>query len=142
MKNRLLLGAFLMISAPAHATALKNHTFVPIEIGATEHVVIDSGRKFTRYEIERHKYANRKLRKRVRQLEKAMVEIQNEVLLLRSRVSAEPLPTKYACYIKTSFNGTHMGRGVSLAEAKARTLQRCEKAGGNFDCKVKKVTCS
>ncbi len=79
------------------------------------------------------------LSRQIRQLELAVVQLQQQVfgLKLENRLIYEESKKKkkekekeFTYYIDTPFHGTHYGKGTSSAEAKAKTLQRCKEAGG------------
>jgi hypothetical protein len=114
------------VTASTSTITIKKKSYVPIELGKEEHIHIAPKRlNNNRYDLDIHFYANRKLRKRVRQLERAMLEMQEEMHEMHHRLNQMQTSGKaFACFIKTSFSGTHMGKGYSLAEAKAVTLQK------------------
>ena len=110
--------------------ALASRSFVQIEIGKDFDPL---------YQVNTpHFHSNKRLRQRVRTLEAAVIQLQNEVLRLKgSRPSSE-----HSCMIQTPFDGTFLGSGRNLVEAKASALKACEKGEGGIHCSEKKLECS
>jgi hypothetical protein len=73
------------------------------------------------------------LEDRIRTLEVTVRDIQNELDRLRS------LRPTFSCLLNTPF-GTFHGKGETMLEAKARTLNACEKGSKTF-CSEDKVVC-
>ncbi len=73
------------------------------------------------------------LEDRIRILEIIVRELQNELDRLRS------LRPTFSCLLNTPF-GTFHGKGETMLEAKARTLNACEKGSKAF-CSEDKVVC-
>ncbi|HYX37315.1 MAG TPA: hypothetical protein VE954_29780 [Oligoflexus sp.] len=70
---------------------------------------------------------------RIRSLELSVRELQNELDRLREQRPA------FSCLLNTPF-GTFHGKGETMLEAKARTLNACEKGSKAF-CHEDKVVC-
>lgn len=72
---------------------------------------------------------NRKLRKRLNRLEKAVRQMQDRVFNLEAApVNTAPrAPKIHSCYISTSFDGTLTAQGSSEAEARGKVLNECHK---------------
>lgn len=73
------------------------------------------------------------LEDRIRSLEISVRDLQNELDRLRS------LRPTFSCLLNTPF-GTFHGKGETMLEAKARTLNACEKGSKAF-CSEDKVAC-
>ncbi len=73
------------------------------------------------------------LEDRIRNLEITVRELQNELERLRS------LRPTFSCLLNTPFGSFH-GQGETMLEAKARTLNACEKGSKAF-CSEYKVVC-
>ena len=73
------------------------------------------------------------LEDRIRSLEISVRELQNEVDRLRLQRPS------FSCLLNTPF-GTFHGKGETMLEAKARTLNACEKGSKAF-CSEDKVVC-
>lgn len=91
-------------------------------------------------EIIRLKRLNKKLHKRVKQLERAMIQVQQRLSELEGGGSTVVVAKAYGCSIKTSFKGTFFANGVTQTEAVAKVLKKCEKAGSAF-CNERDVKC-
>lgn len=71
----------------------------------------------------------------------AVIQFQNKVFFLQKknmklRKRIKENKKKFSYYIQTPFDGTFTGSGATAAEAKANTLQACEKSSGStFFCK-------
>ncbi len=101
---------------------------------------------------------NRILYRRIARLEAAVRQLQSKTFNLEMNAAensvgnvvgsalqafAKPIAAKeFTCYLQTTFEGTVMGKGGSEAEAKANTLQACDKKNGGFSCRADKVQCS
>lgn len=85
-----------------------------------------------------HFHSNKRLRQRVGTLEAAIIKLQNEVLRLKE---SRPSP-QHSCMIQTPFDGTFLGSGRNIVEAKASALKACEKGEGGINCSKKKLECS
>lgn len=75
------------------------------------------------------------LTERVRSLELTVSQLQDEIY--RSRSSVRPY---FSCMLTTPLGGTYSGQGPTLIEAKARTLNTCEKGNKGF-CVEEKLVC-
>jgi hypothetical protein len=112
-----------------------------IRIDADERVVVETGRPRSVSDLQME---NARLRERVLRLEMAVRQLQERTFSLEvtgARQAAAPTK-EYACYIKTTFNGTVMGKGASEAEARAGALKACDDKDGGFSCEESKIKCS
>ncbi|ABC28832.1 hypothetical protein HCH_01998 [Hahella chejuensis KCTC 2396] len=91
------------------------------------------------YDYESHHRANRKLRKRVKQLELAVRQLQDTVFELQNAAPPAPAP-KYSCLLSTH-KGTFIGSGMSKLEAKGIVVQQCEANNPPYLCGIHNVTC-
>ncbi len=97
------------------------------------------------FNYEAHQYYNRELRERVRLLEAAVRQLQEEVYRLKNsdtptgygRPSQRP---SYTCFLNTPFDGSFYGKGDTKLEAKAKALNDCEKKDKGY-CNANQVTC-
>lgn len=146
-------------SAPAVASEkARTQAFVRIEIGQgdedADNVTFQQASPLSADAAEVLRYQrdeNRKLRKRIRQLERAVNQLQEEFVLLRRhrldasakyyKVLARPNPRmEHTCLLKTALNGTFVARSDSRLQATAEVLQKCEQANAAF-CNRRDVSC-
>ena len=101
-------------------------------------------RRYPDYNTDAHAYYDRELRERIRLLEIAVRQLQNEVYRLRTQRSVTTIEKRrrlfYACMLTTPFGGTFHGKGETMLEAKAKSLNACEKDEKGF-CREEKVVC-
>ena len=124
-----------------HHNRHKNQHTVRIEIGEGEgnYRIKDIERRGFNHKA--HRYYNRDLRRRLRTLEEVVNRLQDEVDdLRRENRSLRSRDANFACYIKTPFDGTFLGKGSTLIEATAQALNRCEKKATSW-CNERKVKC-
>ncbi|MFN8792535.1 MAG: hypothetical protein ACK5Y2_13860 [Bdellovibrionales bacterium] len=85
-------------------------------------------------------YTNDELRRRVWQLEKAVSQLQDNVLQLAMN-KGSAAPTKlWTCQIQ-SFGKTHLASGETKASALAQTLKKCSDATSAIHCEESDVSC-
>lgn len=86
---------------------------------------------------------NLALRDRVKTLEQAVIQLQNETARLQKGFGLVPLSNgNHNCMLVTSFDGTFKGRGDSKVAALADVLQKCEQSGGSrISCDANKAQC-
>ena len=79
----------------------------------------------------------RSLEKRMRILELAVIQLQERVFglnqenqYLQSQLDKRK-ETEFSYYITTPFNGTHIGKADTKAEAKGIALQKCQESGAS-----------
>ncbi len=101
-------------------------------------------RRYPDYNADAHAYYDRDMRERIRLLEIAVRQLQSEVYRLRTQRSVTTIETRrrpsYACMLSTAFGGTFHGKGDTMLEAKAKSLNACEKREKGF-CREEKVVC-
>ena len=82
---------------------------------------------------------NQDLHKRIQRLEEAVRDLQDMVYDLqddrRDRVVRE-----HVCVLKTSFDGSFIGRGSTKIEAEANAVSACKRSRASF-CESVKQTC-
>ncbi len=151
---------FLLLAAPAVAHPGRHAEpqtpqggIVRIEIGPADSFEEEETSQF-KGELRQHVLAerreNRRLRKRLRRLERAVRQLQEELFDSRGHsgvyhrpviVPAPVAPTvEFACMLETSLSGTFVARAASKVEATAAVLQRCNNAMAPF-CERKEVVC-
>lgn len=144
----LIIAFTMLFGAPStfagSSTITIKKKYVPIVIQDEDSDLMSEQKSFSHRNWSDYSNANRRLRKRVRQLERAMIEMQDEMHYLRDYLGRYQNQSnrQYSCFIQTKFDGTFLGSGSSIAEAKGKTLRACEKKAGRFDCKLSKVSCS
>ncbi|MFY7929354.1 MAG: hypothetical protein ACOVS5_10835 [Oligoflexus sp.] len=149
-RNILLLLSMLSTSSvwarnnpmPRLATS---EAFIPLTIGeGGEELRVNerSYHPYPGYNQDAHRYYNRQLRDRIRTLEIAVRQLQEEVIRLRLQRDNDPNLRKnsYTCFIPTPFDGSFYGKGETKLEAKAKALNECEKKNRSF-CQESKVVC-
>ena len=146
---KILVALFVLASSKDKAFSrvadttitIQKKTYIPISKVDEEHIYIYKGHKKDFKAKARHyRKVNKKLRKRILQLERAMLEMQDEMQNVHRILASRQVLQSYTCYINTSFKGTHYAKGSSLVEARALALKKCEKTG-SFSCKPKNVVC-
>lgn len=138
--SAIALSLFVQSSA-GHADHPKQRRVVHIQVGegAGQEHLHDRDRR--NYNFKAHRYYNRELRRRVRNLEEAVRQMQADIdLLLLENQKLKQANAQYACYIKTPFDGTFLGRGSTLIEATAEALNQCEQKAMSW-CQERKVKC-
>jgi hypothetical protein len=139
------LALVLLLAAPSFAfggTGISIGGQEIIRIDAdNQAVIVDTGRPRSTNELQME---NARLRERVLRLEMAVRQLQERTFSLEVTGSRPaPAPAKeFACYIKTTFNGTVMAKGSSEAEARAGALKACDDKDGGFSCEESKIKCS
>lgn len=114
---------------------------ISIELGEEEHFDERDYRRHMRlnnFDYKGHRYANRKLRQRVRQLERAVLQLQEEIFFMQKNRYAE---NDYACVLNAGTRGMYVGKATTKVEAEAIAFQKCAKRQGNFMCKGSPVRC-
>ena len=94
--------------------------------------------RHNKFDHKGHHYANRKLRQRVRQLEKAVLQLQEEIFFMQNNRYDED---NYACVLNAGTRGMYVGKAGTKVEAEALAFQKCAKKQGNFMCKGSPVRC-
>lgn len=85
--------------------------------------------------------SDRDLANRVRRLEQAVMDMQNRIYDLEASDTPRTRPVDiFVCSLKTSFDGTFIGKANTKTEAEAITRNNCERGGGSF-CSSARVTC-
>ena len=82
---------------------------------------------------------NHQLRRRLRKMERAMIQLQQAVITLEGQQFEQPpIPTgaAYSCMLQTRNNGTYLGKGDSRMEAEANARIACDEKAGSFWCKA------
>lgn len=113
-----------------------------IRIDVEEDAITDSIHARTTSELHAE---NSRLRKRVQRLEMAVRQLQDRTFNLEvsnNRPTVTLAPKEHTCYLKTTFEGTMMGKGGSEAEARAKALQECDNKNGGLSCKEENLRCS
>ena len=129
-------------SATLPGISINTRDIVRVDIGPDEDEVPRQGIDQVGYLTEN----NRNLRRRVRRLEQALRQMQDQIYRLEDSnarpmvVAAEP-QREFTCYIKTTFKGTVFGKGSSEMEAKAKALKSCDDVGGGFSCEDGNAKC-
>lgn len=86
---------------------------------------------------------NLKLRRRVQRLEMAVRQLQDRTFSLETRPQVASAPANnFTCFIKTTFEGTMIGKGSSEVEAKGNALKECDAKNGGLSCKEENARCS
>ncbi|MFW7380212.1 MAG: hypothetical protein ACOH5I_15470 [Oligoflexus sp.] len=133
----------LFSSSAAFATQNHSHRYFQIEIGdgAGSKPGSIRERQYKKYDHHAHHHYNQPIRDRLRRLETAVRELQNEVWELRRENDYfKSQQHRYACYIQTPFDGTFLGRGTTRIEATALALNQCEAKAQSW-CKEQRVKC-
>lgn len=136
--------ALVLFLAPAFAfgaTGISIGGQEIIRIEADDRVTVETGRPRSISDLQME---NARLRERVLRLEMAVRQLQERTFSLEvtgARQAAAPAK-EHACYIKTTFKGTVMGKGASEAEARAGALKACDDKDGGFSCEENNVKCS
>jgi hypothetical protein len=76
---------------------------------------------------------------RIRRLEQAVRDLQDQVFDLRDQPQTTIVRTN-VCSLKTTFDGTFIGKASTRTEAEAQVRNKCESAGAAF-CSSTKVNC-
>lgn len=76
---------------------------------------------------------NAQLANRVRNLEEAVRDLQQEVYDIREDQQQPTLRQMHVCSVKTAFDGTFLGKASSRTEASALARNKCEQARA-FNC--------
>jgi hypothetical protein len=94
------------------------------------------------FNYEAHRYHTRELRERIRLLESAVRQLQEEVYRLKTQDNEYGSNRRpgFTCFLNTPFNGTFYGKGETKLEAKAKTLNECEKKDKGY-CNANQVSC-
>ena len=132
-------------AGPFSGVKLDGKDLIRIEIGSDEEEAPRASGDQVSYLLQ----DNRRMRTRIRRLEQAMRQMQDQIYRMEDfnsrpvvAVAAPVAAKEYTCYIKTTFKGTVFGKGTSEAEARAKALQSCDSVGGaSFDCDDDKVKC-
>lgn len=114
---------------------------VKISIQSTKNKNVIQNDKFlsTKKKLKKLLIENELLDSRVKQLELAVIQLQNKIFNLNLDQNNKTDKTKYTYYIKTPLNGTFYGTGLSKAEAKAKALQKCEASASSIFCDENKL---
>ncbi len=137
-----VLSSFTMETAKAEHPESKTRRIIHVEIGEGAGPDRVQERDRRHYNHRAHHYYNRKLRERIRILESAVQQMQADIdQLFRENRELKSAHTRYACYLKTPFDGTFLGKGSSLIEARAVALNQCEQKTMSW-CKESRVKCS
>lgn len=78
-------------------------------------------------------------RQRIRVLEQAVLQLQSEISLLRQDRQVAEVP-RHVCYLSTMMQGTFIGKGFSLTEARAETIKACQ-GSGSLSCNERQLKC-
>jgi hypothetical protein len=143
MKKTISISLALVFTSPLFADSpstrvrINPQDIVRIEIGRDAKTNDDfSGRRRVEDKMDFLVSENMDLHRRVRQLEMAVQQLQQQVYDLGSRSRNEPAPVqqgkKYACSLSTSFNGTFLGTGTTKLEATVQAVQKCKASGAPF----------
>ena len=129
MKKILIIIVTVAITLPAFAqkVSLNANDIVRIEISDEKS---KSG-----------KGAVKELRRRVRLLEKAVKQLQEQVYDLKYAGTVNTPKKTHTCFISTTFHGTVSGTASTLAAAKAKALKACDAKGAGLSCEPKNLKC-
>lgn len=128
---------------------LYNEQFIPITVGSIRNDERSFGQTDNqttiRSKVIRYPESNdRELRERIRILELAVRQLQDEIYRLRIAGRINVIETgrriSYSCMLTTPFGGTFYGKGETMLEAKAKSLNACERGEKGF-CRDEKVLC-
>ena len=82
---------------------------------------------------------DKKLRKRLRRLEEAVLQLQDKVFQLEHQ---SPIVSKpFVCILETKIHGTFMSRDRSRLGAQGKVFKKCEKKAGQYWCKKDLISC-
>jgi hypothetical protein len=127
------LIALMMITTCLTASAQSRRGEGRIEIG--------NGDSTVRISIGNDRDNNIFLTRRVRLLEEAVRDLQDQVYDLRENdFPRERTETEVVCSLKTSFRGTYLGKASTRLEAEALARNACQRAGAPF-CSSEEVKC-
>ena len=101
-------------------------------------VVLRDGRSVVRIEVGENN--DRETALRLRRLEQAVRDLQEQVYDLRDSEPRTRIVTTHVCSMTTSFDGTFVGKASSKIEAEALTRQKCQNARVAF-CSSTVVRC-
>ncbi len=150
MRNTFLMLLLTLSSqqvlAKDSSQQLNTQSFQPITIGEgadeDDNITIQRNMKnYPGFNYEAHRYYNRELRERIRLLESAVRQLQEEVYRLKMQDGGySNHRPQYTCFLNTPFNGSFYGKGYTKLEAKAKTLNECEKKDKGY-CNANQVNC-
>jgi hypothetical protein len=97
-------------------------------------LVTNSGGTIIRIEVGNERDTDsRATMKRMVQLERAVRELQNRVYDLEDDARPQTREQKVVtCALRTSFNGTFIGKATTKLEAQSIAIQQCERAQASF----------
>lgn len=101
-------------------------------------VVLRDGRSVVRIEVGDNN--DRETAMRIRRLEQAVRDLQEQVYDLRDSEPRTRTVTTHVCSMTTAFDGTFIGKASTKIEAQGLALQNCEKAKASF-CSSSVISC-
>ncbi len=147
--KRLLLGLIFFgwtaqtFAEEVRVNRIPRKKFIKIDVGEDEPFNEQKYRhdlQHSKYDYRSHNYANRKLRRRMRQLELAVRQLQDEVFILRESQHSR-LVLHYSCILDAGHHGFYLGKASTRNEAKVLAYQKCSQKKGDFWCSGKPMTC-
>ncbi|MCO7225233.1 hypothetical protein [Pleionea sp. CnH1-48] len=86
---------------------------------------------------------NQKLINRVAQLEGEVEKMSSDLIKLSHDRPSRYHPPKeeFVCTVSTMSKGTFIGKATKKIEARAKAIQKCEKAGGRSQCQMNRPVC-
>jgi len=100
-------------------------------------IEIGNGRSTVRITVNDRVDSNQN--ERIRRLEEAVRDLQNQVYDLRDQPQTT-IVRMNVCSLKSTFDGTFIGKASTRIEAEAEARNKCERARVNF-CSTTRVNC-